>query len=114
MKGLPSPLTESNCSSGRTDPDRSSALNTAFFIVNVDGTDLQRITPRLLSDAVRIDESSWSPDGRWIPYDRDHQIHAVRPDGSRIIGSGSTCPAAIRRTRSIRIGRQTGAGSSSR
>jgi Tol biopolymer transport system component len=67
---------------GRTDTDRSSALDTAFFVVNVDGTGLRRITPWLLSDSVRIDEGSWSPDGRWILYDRDHQIHAVRPDGS--------------------------------
>ncbi|MDP9185190.1 MAG: hypothetical protein M3O29_05935 [Actinomycetota bacterium] len=67
---------------GRTDPDRPSALDTAFFVVNVDGTDLRRITPWLLADSVRIDEGSWSPDGHWILYDRDEQIHAVRPDGS--------------------------------
>jgi Tol biopolymer transport system component len=66
---------------GRTDPDRSSPSDTAFFVVNVDGTDLRRITPWLLSDSVRIDEGSWSPDGRWILYDRGHQIHVVHPDG---------------------------------
>jgi Tol biopolymer transport system component len=67
---------------GRTDPDQGSLLNTAFFVVNVDGTGLRRITPWLLADSVRIDEGSWSPDGQWILYDRDDQIHAVRPDGS--------------------------------
>ncbi len=66
---------------GRTDPHRS-LLNTAFFVVNVDGTDLRRITPWLLADSVKIDEGSWSPDGQWILYDRDEQIHVVHPDGS--------------------------------
>ena len=82
MKGLPSRLMAGNCSFGRTDPDRSSGLDTAFFVVNVDGTDPRRITPWLLADSVRIDEGSWSPDGRWIPYDRDEQIHVIHPDGS--------------------------------
>ena len=67
---------------GRTDPGRSSIFNTAFFVVNVDGTGLRRITPWLVPDSTRTDEGSWSPDGRWILYDRDYQIHAVRPDGS--------------------------------
>jgi TolB protein len=67
---------------GRKDPDRSSLLNTAFFVVNLDGTGLQRITPWLLSASTRIDEGSWSPDGQWILYDRDEQIHMVHPDGS--------------------------------
>ena len=67
---------------GRTDAHRDSALNTAFFVVNVDGTGLRRVTPWLLAQTVRIDEGSWSPDGQWILYDRDEQIHAVQPDGS--------------------------------
>jgi Tol biopolymer transport system component len=67
---------------GRMDPHRASAWNTAFFVINVDGTGLRRITPWLLEDDTRIDEGSWSPDGRWILYDRGHQIHVVRPDGS--------------------------------
>ena len=67
---------------GRTDPHRRSAWNTAFFVVNVDGSGLKRITPWLLPDSARIDEGSWSPDGQWILYDRDTQIHVVHPDGS--------------------------------
>ena len=66
---------------GRKDPRRG-LLNTAFFVVNVDGSGLQRITPWLLPASTKIDEGSWSPDGQWILYDRDTQIHAVRPDGS--------------------------------
>ena len=66
----------------RTHPDRHAAWYTAFFVVNVDGTGLRRITPWLLPDSTRIDEGSWSPDGKWILYDRDEQIHVVRPDGS--------------------------------
>ena len=66
---------------GRKDPRRG-LLNTAFFVVNVDGSGLQRITPWLLPASTKIDEGSWSPDGQWILYDRDTQIHAVHPDGS--------------------------------
>jgi hypothetical protein len=67
---------------GRTDRDRSSLLNTAFFVVNVDGTGLRRVTPWLVSASTRIDEGSWSPDGQWILYDQNEQIHMVHPDGS--------------------------------
>ncbi len=67
---------------GRKDSDRSSLLNTAFFVVNLDGSGLRRITPWLLSASTRIDEGSWSPDGQWILYDRDDQIHMLHPDGS--------------------------------
>jgi TolB protein len=66
---------------GRKVPDRG-LLNTAFFVVNVDGSGLRRITPWLLPQSTKIDEGSWSPDGQWILYDRDEQIHAVQPDGS--------------------------------
>ena len=99
---------------GRTDPDRRSALDTAFFVVNVDGTDLRRITPWLLSESVRIDEGSWSPDGRWILYDRDEQIHAVHPDGSGDHRIQIDVPGSDQATCSIRIGHRMAAGSSSR
>jgi Tol biopolymer transport system component len=66
---------------GRKDPDRG-LLNTAFFVVNVDGTGLRRITPWLLPASTRIDEGSWSPDGQWILYDQNEQIYVVHPDGS--------------------------------
>jgi len=51
----------------------------ALFTANADGSDVRRITP--WGDAFM--GQSWSPDGRWIAYQRPYGvITLVRPDGT--------------------------------
>jgi Tol biopolymer transport system component len=51
----------------------------ALFVMRADGTDRVRITPW----GYAFDDHAWSPDGRWIVFQRPYgQIYLVRPDGS--------------------------------
>ena len=56
----------------------------AVFTVNLDGTDVRRVTPWRLNGG---DGPDWSPDGRWIlfraqPRDTSSNVFQVHPDGS--------------------------------
>lgn len=51
----------------------------ALFVVDVDGTGLRRITPW----GFTFLQSAWSPDGRWIVFERPYgELYLVHPDGS--------------------------------
>jgi dipeptidyl aminopeptidase/acylaminoacyl peptidase len=51
----------------------------AIFTVNVDGSDLRRITPW----GGAFMDQGWSPDGQWIVYQRPYGVLTlVRPDGT--------------------------------
>lgn len=51
----------------------------ALFVMRPDGTDRVRITPW----GFAFDDHAWSPDGRWIVFQRPYgQLYLVRPDGS--------------------------------
>ena len=61
----------------------------ALFAIDIDGSDLRRITPYSLEVAVKHD---WAPDGRHIvltrdadyPDNRSPNVATIRPDGSRL------------------------------
>jgi TolB protein len=70
----------------------------AVFVVNADGTGLRRITPW----GAAFLGQSWSPDGRWILFQRPYgRLYVVHPDGTRLheipvrlpVGSGAISPA---------------------
>jgi dipeptidyl aminopeptidase/acylaminoacyl peptidase len=70
----------------------------ALFVVNADGTDLHRITPW----GFAFLGQSWSPDGRWIAFQRPYgQLYLVHPDGTGLhrlplelpAGAGALNPA---------------------
>ena len=61
-----------------SEEDHSCTKRSALFVVNIDGSRLHRITPWRFCD----DDGSWSPDGRWIAFERRGAIFTVRPDGS--------------------------------
>ena len=51
----------------------------ALFVMNADGTDLVRITP----PGYLFDLPAWSPDGRWIVFQKPYgQLFVVHPDGT--------------------------------
>ena len=62
----------------RTDPNRPGKPNQALFVVNLDGTGLNRITPWGFSD----DDGSWSPDGTQIAFEHRGSLFVVHPDGT--------------------------------
>jgi Tol biopolymer transport system component len=62
----------------RIDYSRPEKVQTALFIVGVDGSGLRRLTSWGLGGL----RASWSPDGRWIVFDNDTRIWVVHPDGS--------------------------------
>jgi Tol biopolymer transport system component len=64
----------------RIDPSRPAKANVALFVVNVDGSDLRRITPWGLP--FWEDGGRWSPDGTTIVFDNRKSLFVVRPDGS--------------------------------
>lgn len=63
---------------GRTDPNGPPGNNRALFVVNVDGSELHRITPWGFSD----DDGNWSPDGTTIVFEHFGSLYTVHPDGS--------------------------------
>jgi Tol biopolymer transport system component len=63
----------------RYDPARTDGVNTAVFVVGLDGHGARRISPWGPFHDVT---SSWSPDGRWILYVQNDEIFEVHPDGS--------------------------------
>lgn len=53
----------------------------ALFVMGADGADATRITPW----GSAFDDHAWSPDGRWIVFQRPYgQLYLVRPDGSEL------------------------------
>ncbi len=53
----------------------------ALFVMRNDGTDRVRITPW----GYAFGDHAWSPDGRWIVFQRPHgQLYLVHPDGSAL------------------------------
>jgi TolB protein len=51
----------------------------ALFVVNIDGSDVRRITPW----GSAFPSQSWSPDGAWIAFQQPYgQMTLVHPDGS--------------------------------
>ena len=53
----------------------------ALFVMGADGSDPVRITPW----GYAFDDHAWSPDGRWIAFQRPYgRLYLVRPDGSRL------------------------------
>jgi WD40-like Beta Propeller Repeat len=62
----------------------------AVFVVNVDGTGERRLTPWGWSFL----HVSWSPDGRWIAFQKPYgQLYLVHPDGSELHQVPMTLPA---------------------
>jgi Tol biopolymer transport system component len=60
---------------GAVNPTGSGAL----FVMNADGTDLVRITP----PGYLFDLPAWSPDGRWIVFQKPYgRLFVVHPDGT--------------------------------
>jgi TolB protein len=59
----------------------------AIFVVNVDGTQMRRVTPWRLAAG---DNPDWSPDGKWIlfrsdvPRVKQSQIYVIHPNGSAL------------------------------
>jgi Tol biopolymer transport system component len=67
----------------RSDPNRPPEASQAHFIVNIDGTDLHRISPWSdSSDSNGQSSGSWSPDGTLILYGNRRHLFTVRPDGT--------------------------------
>jgi Tol biopolymer transport system component len=62
----------------RTDYSRPEKVQTALFVVNVDGSGLRRLSSWGLGGFT----ASWSPDGQWILFDAKVRIWIVHPDGS--------------------------------
>jgi TolB protein len=68
----------------RVDPDREEDADSALFTVNVDGTQLRRLTTWHLNAAQGQD---WSPNGRWIafsawPAGQTYNLRLIHPDGT--------------------------------
>jgi len=61
----------------RTDPARAAHANQAFFVANIDGSGVSRITPWGFAD----DDGGWSPDGTRIVFEHLGRLYVVRPDG---------------------------------
>jgi TolB protein len=61
----------------RIDPTRSTDLNQALFVANLEGTEVRRITPWGFSD----DDGGWSPDGTRIVFEHLGRLYIVHPDG---------------------------------
>lgn len=72
---------------GRVGPDHRCISTSALFVVNVDGTELRRITPWGFCD----DDGSWSPDGTEIAFEHRGSLFVVHPDGTGL----ATIPLAI-------------------
>jgi dipeptidyl aminopeptidase/acylaminoacyl peptidase len=53
----------------------------ALFVIQADGAGLRRITPW----GFAFLDQSWSPDGRWIAFQRPYgQLYLVHPDGTEL------------------------------
>jgi len=48
--------------------------------MNADGTGVARLTTSTLSDEL----PAWSPDGRYIAFDRDADLYVMNADGSSV------------------------------
>jgi Tol biopolymer transport system component len=51
-----------------------------IFVVNVDGTGLDKIIERAADQVMH--GPTWSPDGQWILFDADDRLFLVHPDGT--------------------------------
>jgi TolB protein len=67
----------------RDNPTRPANASHAFFVVNLDGSGLRRITPWGLVGEAEGPVGSWSPDGTKILFgSRGGNLYTVHPDGS--------------------------------
>ncbi len=68
----------------------------AVYVADADGSHLRRITP----EGARIATVRWSPDGRWVVFDRvdgpagAHDLSLVRPDGTGLHTAASATAAS--------------------
>lgn len=71
--------------------DRGEDVGLAIYVMNADGSEVQRITPQGLR--VRNSPPSWSPDGRHIAFltqGNDPTLHIIGADGSNWIKIADT------------------------
>jgi Tol biopolymer transport system component len=80
-----------------------------LFLINLDGTDNRRVSPRgLLTN--HDEEASFSPSGRWILFsaypDESHRrtVYLVRPDGTRFHEAFPECGARFTKPLSVGCG----------
>jgi Tol biopolymer transport system component len=53
----------------------------AIFVMESDGSDVQRITPWGMAGCCT---ASWSPDGKWIVFDDHGRLFMIHPDGTEL------------------------------
>jgi TolB protein len=99
--------------------DRKRRCGTALFVMDRDGSDKRRITP--IHEPEIMEYPDWSPDGKWIAYDRTGEccaktgIWLVRPNGRdrhRITNNGARHPTWSPNSRKIVVDFRTEAQNS--
>jgi Tol biopolymer transport system component len=66
---------------GRLGQDHACTTKAALYVVNIDGSGLQQITPPGFCD----DDGSWSPDGSKIVFEHFGSLYTVHPDGTHLV-----------------------------
>lgn len=62
-------------------PSRCMGWGPDIYVMNLDGSDLRKITPGCRSGEPHDPNPDWSPDGRRIAYARDSEIWVMNADG---------------------------------
>jgi len=57
---------------------RSNQRNPGVHVVNRDGSDMRRVTPKTLGGYA----PAWAPDGAWIAFVGDGDLYVIHPDGT--------------------------------
>lgn len=65
----------------RPPPAAAHGIAYNIWTVNVDGSDLRRLT---LDLEVEVAVLAWSPDGRWLVFESDHGLNLVSADGAQV------------------------------